>query len=659
MKKFFDYDDIRTWSFPMNTKVYVVLFVMVVSSFVSLGVHSQSVSSSLLEIKELFFAGKYSLVLENSLDVLTTNEGRLTPGEAAFLHFYIGMAYKKHYNYDMAVDYLKKIELKYPESDYLKPAYIELADIFKNDYFQKEAYLEKVFEKFPKTPEAMNAGIELSRNYLRLKNYQKALHVLETIVNLWKKGESKPELYMLLAVAYSGINDYIEAVDYLRQVEKLIPDTIDNNPFYLLEAGKICFNSLNFNKAIAYLEQLFNVFSDYNGIPEAAVLLAQAYEREKNPFLGAIFLIKAIQKKPGRKHLYTLYLHLGRILNRLEERELNKIKQYYPLLSNAGQLLTSVKDNSLDFQERKTAAIMLSDEYKKANKMVKSLDNFYRFLGTHRDPLVEKLFRENLDAYVADLDKKKNHEELIKAWVKLKERKSFLSPENLLQFGEILYRLKMITNAEEIYRHLVKYRMYAKHWPAAYKQLIRIDVQLGRYEECSELLKRLDIKKEPELSEFRYYNILSLQKLKKENELKELLKMNALDIDTINNLFQFRILLAKVRQLEKEKEYGKALHLCLKMSDFQKAPEADKVKLTIATADLHYKKKEFTEALHNYKWAFESKAASNANKEWILFRVTVIYRKMGNTSEAYESLKHLNELNPNSFWYRQLEKRAD
>ncbi|NIM14640.1 MAG: tetratricopeptide repeat protein [Candidatus Aminicenantes bacterium] len=642
----------------MNTKVYVVLFVMVVSSFVSLGLHSQSVPASMREIKELFTSGKYSLVLENSLDILNTEESRLTPGEAAFLHYYIGMAYKKHYNYDMAVDYLKKIELKYPASDYLKLAYLELADIFKNDYFQKEAYLEKVFEKFPKTPEAIDAGIELSSNYLRLKNYQKALHVLETIVNLWKKGETKPELYMLLAVAYSGINDYIEAVDYLRQVEKLIPDTIDSNPFYLLEAGKICYNSLNFKKAIAYLEQLFNVFSDYKGIPEAAVLLAQAYEREEKPFLGAIFLVKAIQKKPGKRHLYTLYLHLGRILNGLEERELNKIKQYYPLFSNAERLLTSVKENSMDFQERKTAAILLSDEYKKANKMVKSLDNFYKFLGTHRDPLVEKLFRESLDAYVVGLDKKKNHEELIKAWVKLKERKSFLSPENLLRFGEILYRLKMITNAEEIYRHLVKYRMYAKHWPAAYKQLIRIDFQLGRYEECSKFLKRLDIKKDPELSEFNYYNVLSLQKLKKENELKELLKTNTADVDTINNLYQFRILLVKVGQLEKEKKYDKALNLCLKMNDFQEAPEEDKVHLTIATADLQYKKKEFTEALDNYKWALKSKAVSNTNKEWILFRITIIYRQMGNASEAYGSLKHLKELNPNSFWVRQLEKNA-
>jgi tetratricopeptide (TPR) repeat protein len=631
---------------------------MVAGSFVSLGLLSQSVPASMREIKELFFAGKYSLVLENSLDILNTGESRLTPGEAAFLHYYIGMAYKKNYNNDMAVDYLKKIELEYPGSDYLKPAYLELADIFKNDYFQKEAYLEKIFEKFPKTPEAVEAGIELSSDYLRLKNYRKAVHVLETLVNLWKKGKNRPESYMLLAVAYSGLNDYIEAVDYLRQVEKLIPDTIDSNPFYLLEAGKICYNSLNFKQAIAYLEQLFNVFPGYRGIPEAAVVLAQAYEREKKPFLGGIFLVKAIQKKPGKDHLYTLYLHLGRILNGLEERELDKIKQYYPLFSNAERLLTSVKDRSPDFQERKTAAILLSDEYKKAGKMVKSLDNFYKFLGTHRDPMVEKLFRESLDAYVVDLDKKKNHEELIKAWVKLKERKSFLSAENLLRFGEILYRLNMITNAEEIYRHLVKYRMYADYWPAAYKQLIRIDFQSGRYEECREFIKRLDIKKEPELSEFNYYLLLSLRKLKKENELNELLKTPRADVDTIANLYRFRTLLVKVRQLEKEKAYDEALSLCLKMSDFQEAPAADKVHLAIAAADLHYKKKEFREALDNYRWALESNAVSTADREWILFRITIIYRQLGKASPAYDSLKRLKELNRHSFWVRQLEKNA-
>jgi len=616
------------------------------------------VSTPLEEIKQLFATGKYSIVLEKSLGILNAQADRLSPVEGAFLYYYVGLAYKKNGNNELAAEYLQKIETQYPASEYVKLALMELADIHKDDYFRKESYLEKVYEEFPKTPEALDAGVEMCKGYLRLKNFRKALPVLETIVNLWKKGEEKPELFMLMAVAYAGINDYIEARDYLIRTEQELPGLINGNPFYQLEAGKIYYNSANFKKTIVYLESLINTFSDYKDISEASVLLALAYEKENKPFLSAVFLIKAIQKKPAQKQLHTLYLNLGRILNNLDERSMNKIKQNYPLLSNSEKLLTIVKNNSLNFEERKTAAILLSDEYKKNNKMVKSLDNFYKFLGTQQDPLVEKLFKENLDAYIHELGKKKDHRELFEAWVKLKDRKSYLSPQNLLRFGEILFQVKMYVNAGEIYRHIIKYRMYSEYWPTAMKQLARIDFQLGKYDELLELLGKLDVKKEPELSEFNYYKIQARQNVGQAEAVTATPDPGGVDLKMVENKYQFDLLRVKVGQLDKRKEYEEALELCRIMDGFAQATEADRIQLSLTIADLHYKKGELEESLAEYQRTFRWKTATKDNKEWILFRIVSIYRKQGKVPEEEEALKQLREMSPNSFWLRQLDKNV-
>jgi len=616
--------------------------------------NSQPISTSMREIEELYKKGKYSLVLEKSLNILNTKENRLSPAEGSFLYYYIGLAYKENQNNEMAVEYLKKITVKYPASEYLKSAYLELANILKDDYFQKETYLAKVFEAFPKTPEAVQAGIELSKDYLRLKNYKKALPVMETIVNLWKKGDENPELYILMAVGYSGIKDYIEAGEYLRRAERAIPEAIENNPRYLFEAGKILHNNLNFKSAIKYLERLFNVYPRYKDLPEATVILANCYEREKKFFLSAVFLIKAIEKKPPQKYIHTLFLNLGRILGLLNDKELLKIKRNYPLYSDAQKLLTYVKNNSLDFEQRRTAAILLSDEYKKNDNMEKVVDNLYKFLGDKRDPLVEKMFKKNLDNFLYDLDKEEKYREIFKVWIKLKNRKSYLSAENLLRFGEIFMQMKMYANAEEIYQHLLKYRMYSKFWPTVLKQLARIQFRMGEYEECLESLKRLELEKDQEINEFTYYRFLCYRHLHKEEQAEKLLNSGTITFQEISDIFHYRLAQQKALLLEKEKKFDLAMEIYQKMLSFKDVPQAEEGKMMVSIANLYYQLKDLESSLSYYRLAEKY----NSNMEWILYRIVIIFRELNKMAEAKEELEKLKKINPDSFWLKQLEKNV-
>ncbi len=636
----------------LGLKCWLILFFLYLPA---LGLLSQAISSSLKEIEDLYTRGKYSGVLEKSLKILNTSGDRLTPLETAGLHYYIGAAYKKNGNNKMAVDYLKKITLKYPGSgsDYLKSAYRELADLFKDDYFQHETYLVKLFESFPQTPEAVQAGIELSKGYLQLKNFNKALPIMETIVNLWKKGEENPGLYMLMAVAYSGIKDYQEAINYLMRVENTIKSTIDSNPHYLFEAGKIFHNNLNFQKAITYLERMFNVYPHHQDIPEAAIILALCYERENKLNLSAVFLIKAIEKRPPKKDIYDLFLDLGRILGKLDEQELKQIKRNYPLYSDAQELLTFVKNNSPDFEQKRTAAILLGDEFKKADNLEQVVDNYYNFLRERRDPLVEKLFRQNLDNLLYDLEKKEEYREIFKTWVKLKPRKSYLSPGNLLRFGQALQQLHLDANAEEIYLHLLKYRMYSEHWPAAREQLIRIYFQAGHYRECLQQLEKLDLGDEKEKSEFTYYRLFCYLHLEKDEGVEKLLEAGVGNFDRITDVFQYRIALLKAQYLEKQDKHNEALDIYRQMTAFKQVPQEDEGRLMVSIANLYYELKDPENALNYYRLAEKT----NTNREWVLFRIVAVLKQLGQKSGAIIELEKLKKIDSNSFWVRQLERK--
>ena len=622
-----------------------------------LAVHA-AITPTLNEIESLMTREKYSIALEKALDLLNTKSAELSPLEAGALHYFIGLAYKKSGNIEMAATYLKKINTRFPTSKFVKQSLLELADIYKEDHFQWEAYLEKVFEQFPNTPEAVRAGMELLRANLELKNFKKAVPIVEKMVNLWKVAAENPELYMLTALSYSGINDYIEAVDYLKIAEKEIQKTIDGNPLYVFEAGKIHYNNGNFKRAVTYLNRLFNVFPTYKDIDEATILMADAYEREGNLFMSAVYLIKAVEKKTNvSRQRYELMLNLGKVLGMLGNEELEIIRKNYPFYADAEKLLTTVEKNSPVFEQKRNAAILLSGEFKKAKNFEQMVDNYYRFLEDKRDPLVEKYFKENLDLYIDDLHRKGENDRIFKFWVAIKDRKSLLSPENLLKLGEIFLEMQLYGNAEEIYRHMERYTIFRQQWPAVYRNLARIYFKTGRYSEFLDIRKKFKVKEEPEKSEFLYYTLRACNALNDGEGCIEFYKESGLTAKKIDNLFQYKALEQEGELLERTGETAMALNLYNDMMLYPRLTDARRFGLLLKLADLFYKKGDWVSALDYYERAEGSRASMEPEtSEWILFRKIFIFKRTDRKEEAKAALRKLKQLNPDSFWGRQAEK---
>ncbi len=619
----------------------------------------------LTSIEELLKTQKYSVALERALTILNTKQSLLSPVEAGKLHYLIGVAYKKNGNADMAATYLKKIENQFPASEYLKQSLLELADIYKGDYFQKEAYLEKVFDKYPQTPEAVYAGIELSKDYFSLKNYKKAVPIIEKMIKSWNVGEQYPELELLLAIVYAGTDNYTQASFYLEKVEKKIPTIINSNPSYLFEAGRIHFQNRNYQKADAYLTKLINVFPTFTDIDEAAIILSQSYQQQKNSFMSAVYLIKVLANNPtDQKKKYGLLLNLGKILGTLKPGELEKIKTNYPLYCDSKRLLTMVKENSPDADQKRTAAILLSGALQEAGDLKQATDNYYRFLENKRDPLVEKLFRENLDNYLDALRHDKNYDEIFKFWSLIKGKKSYLSGANLMKLGAVLFDMQLYGNAHEIYSFMDHYTMFSQYWPEVRRQLARLYFKTGQYDEYLNIRSKIvvDDTSEPEKSEFLYYTLKAYKKTANSEEVKNLIKTLAINPKQIQNIFQFQILELKAETLAEEKDPtdgASALELFNELLNDNGLTASQRITLLIKTADLNYNLGNWQAALDNYTNAEEYLAnnTDTANKEWILFHKISIYRATNRPEETQKTLAELRKLNPTSFWLRQAEKR--
>lgn len=608
------------------------------------------------ELETLFRERKFSILLEKALNTLSAQEKRLTPAEAAALNYYVAVGYKNNNNSDMALEYLKKVEQQFPTSEYVKPTLVQLADLYKEDYFLQAGYLEKLFEKFPQTPEAVDAGMELARSYLKLKNYQKSIPVLETLINLWKMADAKPELNLLGMLAYSGINDFIEANDYLRIVETKIPDQVFKNPLHMFEAGKIAYYNQNFKKAIQYLTKLFNVYPNYGGMEEASIILAQAYERDNNVFMSSIYLIKVLEKDPvDRSKKYALMLNLGRNLAQMGEEDVSKIRKNYPLHADSKKLLNMVKENSPVFEHRRDATVLLGDQLMKTNDMESIIGNYYKFLLSKRDPVLEGYFRSYVDRYIAELDKTKNYEKVLQFWVTIRNRKSMLSENNLFEFGRILTDMGMYINAEEIFSHMRRYTLYSRLWPKVRRQLARLYFLSMADDRFLSILNELDYETEEDRSEIQYYAVQVYKRSKSPQSVEKYEELlNAVDLQPagIKTMFQFRLLELKAGYLESIKRTPEALALYAGLAESALLTEADRARLMIRLADLRFSLGEMQNALDGYMQVEKYKL----NMEWIIFRKITILRKMGRASEAKAEFDRLKALNPNSFWLRQAEK---
>ena len=627
--------------------------------FISINVYT---AIDKLEYEELYNAKKYSILLEKSINLLSLNKNSLSNEDTEFLYYYTAIAYIKNKNIDIGKSYLIKIEKEFPKGQYLKNAYQELIKIYDKDKIRKFYYLKKLTSEFPKTREAFDASILLGKQYIKERKFNSAINVFEQIVNEWNMGDINPESYILLTLSYSRTDAYLDALDYLRLAKKKAPKLIRLRAEYLFESSKIYFNTQNYKDSTAGFRRFLNVFPKDKKYSDALLYLSKSLMKEKKYYDASTVMIEGLYKNrslrnhrslENKKKYFSLLLNITQSLIKLTEKERSVFKKKYKSFSDIDKNLNEIKNKSINYNERRTATVLLNNKFLRNGDIEGAIKNYFIFLKKKGDPYIRKKFREYLTEYIKGIETD-DMGKMLKLWVLVKPRKSYLSGVNLIELAKHLVNIGLIKNGEDIYTHILKYTLYKKFWKISQNQLARIKYEIGEYEEFLKLFDKLSFdskNKTIEKDEFLYYKLIALQKTDKIQDADKILK--DVFVKKISTIHQYKLMKAKADYFIRNKNNTGALELYKNITN---TSFAKKNKLVIETkiADLYYLLNQYDKALAEYKRIEQKKI----NMEWVLFQKTNIYRKKNMKKEAELEIEKLKKLNPESFWLKQLNKNV-
>ncbi len=611
------------------------------------------------ELEELYSNKKYAILLEKTVGLLNINGNSLSKDDKEFLVYYTGVAYIGNKNIEIGKSYFMKLEEEFPNGKYLKYVYREYIRLFDKDKVKKTFYLKKLSSEFPKTKEAFNAFVILGKQYLKERKFNYAINVFEKIVNEWKMGDENPETYILLTLSYSKTDAYLDALDYLRIAKEKIPKLIRYRPEYLFESAKIYYNTQNFVDSTDGFKRFINIFPKDKRTLDALLYLSKSLSKEKKHFDASLLLTEGLHKNrslikyrslKNKKKYFTLLMNLTQSLIKLSEDERRVFKSRYKSFTDIDKNLIDIKNNSLNYNERRTATILLNNKFLRNGDIEGAIKNYFYFLKKKSDPHIKKRFREYLNQYIKEMKSEESIEKILKLWVLVKPRKSYLSGENLMEIARYLVSIGLLKNGDEIYNHILKYNLYKTFWTTAQIQLAGIKYGNGEYKEFLNLFKKMSLENKSK-DEFILYFVNSLQRTGQSDKANLIIK--DFPMKEISNIYQFNMLKKKGDLLSKEKNIPEALELYKKITT---TPFANKNKLDFETklADLYYLLDQFEESLREYNKIEKT----GKNVEWILFQKINIFRKKNDIQNIEIETEKLKKLNPGSFWLKQLEKNV-
>jgi len=613
------------------------------------------------EFEKLYNTGKYDILLEKSISLLNVKGKNLSDEDKGLLYYYTAIAYIKNKNNAIGLSYLLKIEKEFSKGKYLKYAYRELIKYYDKGKLKQIYYSNKLISEFPKTVEAFKASIKLGEYYLKQRKFNYAINVFEKIVNEWNMGDVNPKTYILLALSYAKTHAYLDALDYLRIAKKKAPKLLKLKPDYLFESSKIYYNTQNYKEATNGFRRFLNVFPKTKRHNEVLLYLSKSLMKEKKYNDATIILLEGLydnvslinyRSLENKKKYYSLLLNLTQSLIKLSKKEKKILRRKYKTFTDIDKNLNDIKNNSINYNERRTATVLLNNKYLKNGDIEGAIINYFYFLKKKGDPYIRKKFREYLNNYINEIKSEDSMAKILKLWLLVKPRKSYMSGKNLMALADNLVNIGFLKNAGDIYMYITKYTLFKKYWKTAQNQLAKIRYMNGNYKGFLEMYDKLffDIKnKEMVKDEFLLYKIEALEMTGQIKEARKLIE--DIFIKKINTISRYKLLKVKADILLKDKKISKALDIYKRIikSDFAKK---NKLELITKLADLYYLTDKLDIALDEYKKLEDSKS----NIEWILFQKINIYRKKKDKINAKLEMNRLMDINPKSFWLKQLKK---
>jgi len=564
------------------------------------------------------------------------------------LQLYLGEAFSALNQPEEAIKHLLEVDRTDPNSPYRLNAYLKLKELVKTDTARYQNYLEKIFSSFPKTPEAIEAGKELATILITSKTYSQALEVLGTLYKLWNVEDPNGILQMQLATAYAGLRDYVEAADYIQSVEQLHADFLLKNPDFILTSAQVHYSTQRFDRVTELLTRLINVYPSSPRVLDAALLLAQSYDRLKNPFLGSVTLIQAMKNRSAGITRYDLMLLLGQLISQLQASDREQLAQLYPGMADSDQLLRQVYNEAQELDLKRQACQILARILRERNLPEQAVDICLDYLSKNRESSAFKLLRDGIDDWLAKIDNTQNSKSLLLLWNTFQNKKSFLSGNNLLNMGRQLVAHEFFPAAEEVMKHIRRYRLYEQYWPEAQEQQIKILLKTQRFEETQKELVKAGEQIKTE-ARYRWYSLQLAIKTKAGDEAIDKLLTDLPPLDPKESS-SWNLHIAAIDRMIEKKEYQSAKNLLKSASDHADDFPDKKRELLRRFALLAFHQGEFEHALALYT----DLAQIPEEEPWALFRQITILKLLGRIKEGQDRTEQLKSRFPDSYWSRQI-----
>jgi len=202
-------------------------------------------------------------------------------------------------NYTEKISELKKIESRYPKSNYLIAALNEIADTYYNNLKDEEnaiLYYERILKNFPNSSFANNCYAQLGNIYYGRRQDDKAFEYFDKFVKTDTKSEAAKDVLQQIKKIFEAKGDVDGMVAYFNSVgNPLSEDQIEKDTY--LAAYNAYYTDKNCDVALTKWEAYIMKFSNGKHITEAQFNHAEC-SYSKGDFTKAISGYQYVISKP-------------------------------------------------------------------------------------------------------------------------------------------------------------------------------------------------------------------------------------------------------------------------------------------------------------------------------------------------------------------------
>lgn len=286
-------------------------------------------------------------------------------------------------NYTEKITELKKIETRYPQSNYIVPALNEIAETYYNNLKEETnaiLYYERILKNYPNSSFVNNSYAQLGNIYFARKEDSKAFEYFDKFVKTDSKSEAAKDVLQQIKKIFEAKGDVEGMETYFKNIgNPLSEDQIEKDTY--LAAYNAFYTDKNCDLAIQKWESYITRFPNGKHIAEAQFSAAECYY-SKSVFDKAINGYQYIITKPRsiysevslaktsylfyKEKKYTEALPLFQQLQEIAETPSNKsagkfgamrcafyLKQYETALTECTKVLNTEKLSPQETTEAK------------------------------------------------------------------------------------------------------------------------------------------------------------------------------------------------------------------------------------------------------------------------------------------------------------------